>query len=85
MPTLAAEALALAIACQGGPTGPSEQSDAGAPPVQTNPEVGESQHDTSPPLREIPPAKREPGKRVHPVRRIPRPAQDGGPAAEDEK
>ncbi|HEY2028129.1 MAG TPA: hypothetical protein VGH20_02880 [Myxococcales bacterium] len=83
MPTLAAEALALAIACQGGT--PPEQTDAGSPPVQTNPEVGESHHDSSPPLTEIPPAKRAPGQRVHPVRRIPRPPADGGQIEEEKK
>jgi hypothetical protein len=76
MPTLVAEALALALACQG---------DAKGPPVQTNPEVGESRHDSSPPLKDIPPAKRMPGKRVHPVRRIPRPPADGGPPPEEQK
>ncbi len=52
-------------------------------PVQRGPEVSESKHDSSPPLREIPAAMRKPGKRVHPVKRIPRPApkpkpEDGG-------
>ena len=51
--------------------------------MQHGPEVSESKHDSSPPLREIPPATRKPGKRVHPVKRIPRPApkpkpEDGG-------
>jgi hypothetical protein len=86
MPTLAAEALAFAIACQGGPGTPPDQNDAGSPPVQTNPEVGESQHDSSPPLRDIPPAKREPGQRVHPLRRIPRPPPpDAGQPEEENK
>jgi hypothetical protein len=50
-------------------------------PVQRGPEVSGSKHDSSPPLREIPPATRKPGKRVHPVKRLPRPApkpEDGG-------
>ena len=52
-------------------------------PVQRGPEVTGSKHDSSQPLREIPPATRKPGKRVHPVKRIPRPApkptpDDGG-------
>lgn len=54
----------------------------GAPiPVQRGPEVSGAVHDSSPPLREIPPAPSQPGKRVHPVKRIPRPAPkpDGGP------
>jgi len=85
MLTLAAEALAFVIACQGGPGTPPEQND-GGPPVQTNPDVGESQHDSSPPLRDIPPAKREPGQRVHPLRRIPRPPPaDGGQPEEENK
>jgi hypothetical protein len=47
--------------------------DGGSPPVQRNPEVGTAHNDSSPPLREIPPAKRKKGKRVHPVKPIPRP------------
>ncbi|HEY6908516.1 MAG TPA: hypothetical protein VI356_04045 [Myxococcales bacterium] len=55
--------------------------DAGEPPpVDRNPEVGESRHDISPPLRDIPPAKRRKGHRVHPVKPLPRPKPppDGG-------
>ena len=69
---LRAAAIAAALHCQVG--GPSE------PPVQRNPEVGESRHDTSPPLRDLPPAQEQPGKRVHPVLPLPRPkpAPDAG-------
>jgi hypothetical protein len=54
--------------------------DGGEPPVTRNPEVGESRHDISPPLRDIPPAKRRKGHRVHPVNPLPRPKPppDGG-------
>jgi hypothetical protein len=54
--------------------------DAGEPPVQKEPEVGESRHDISPPLREIPPAEPQKGLRVHPVKPVPRPKPppDGG-------
>jgi hypothetical protein len=74
MRKLVALSLALtATACDsdGGPT----------PPEQKGPEVTGSQSDSSPPLREIPPAKRQEGKRVHPVKPLPRPhpdAPDGG-------
>jgi hypothetical protein len=61
---LAAETLALAVLCQDGGT-PD-------PKVERNPDVGESRHDTSPPLTEIPPVPHPPGKRVHPVLPIPR-------------
>jgi hypothetical protein len=84
MPLFAAEALAFVLACQGDPPTPPVPDDAGTP-VQTNPEVGESEHDSSPPLRDIPPAKRAPGKRVHPVRRIPRPPSDAGQPPEENK
>jgi hypothetical protein len=48
-------------------------------PVQTGPEVTGSRSDSSPPLREIPPKDPQPGRRVHPWRRIPRPqAADAG-------
>jgi hypothetical protein len=63
--------LLFAMVCQ----------DAGMPdaPVQRNPDVSEAQHDTSPPLREIPPAEHKPGTRVHPVLPVPRPApEDAG-------
>ncbi len=75
MRKLAALSLALtASACE---------SDAGTPPPekQQGPEVTGSQSDSSPPLRDIPPAKRQEGKRVHPVKPLPRPhsdAPDGG-------
>lgn len=68
---LAPPLLTLAILAQ----------DAGEPPpVTRNPEVGESRHDISPPLRDIPPAKRRKGHRVHPVKPLPRPKPppDGG-------
>jgi hypothetical protein len=67
-------AAAIAAALQGQDGGPP------APPVQRNPEVGESRHDTSPPLRDLPPAQERPGKRVHPVLPLPRPkaAPDAG-------
>jgi hypothetical protein len=52
----------------------------GGPPVKRGPDVSESQqHDTSPPLRDIPPAKRKPGKKVHPVKPIPRPHKEEDP------
>ncbi len=47
--------------------------DGGSPPVQRNPEVGTAHNDSSPPLREMPPARRKKGKRVHPVKPIPHP------------
>jgi hypothetical protein len=59
--------LAALTAAAGADGGPDE------PPVQRNPQVGESRHDSSPPLREIPPAPRQPGVRVHEVKPIPRP------------
>ena len=44
------------------------------PPVQRGPEVSEGRSGPpSPPLRDIPPARRRPGKRVHRVLPIPRP------------
>jgi hypothetical protein len=60
------------------------QSDGGSPPeprVERGPEVSGSQSDTSPPLREIPPAERKPGPRVIPVKPLPRkrPSPDAGP------
>ena len=45
----------------------------GDPPVQGNPSVSDSRHDTSPPLRDIPPAERKPGFVIHEVKPIPRP------------
>jgi hypothetical protein len=57
------------------------ESDGGTPPGQKGPEVTGSQSDSSPPLRDIPPAKRQEEKRVHPVKPLPRPppdAPDGG-------
>jgi hypothetical protein len=64
----------LAIACQDG--GSKE------PPVQRNPDVSEAQHDTSPPLRDIPPAQRQPGPpRVIPVKPLPRPPPAPAPDA----
>ena len=72
MVTIAAEVLALAVLSQ----------DAGTPepPVQRDPEVSESRHDSSPPLRDIPPAPQRPGKRIHEVKPLPRPrpAPDAG-------
>ena len=60
------------------------QSDGGSPPeakVERGPEVSGSQSDTSPPLREIPPAERKPGLRVIPVKPLPRKRPpDAGPA-----
>ncbi len=41
--------------------------------MQRNPEVGTAHNDSSPPLREMPPARRKKGKRVHPVKQIPHP------------
>jgi hypothetical protein len=48
-------------------------------PVQREPQVTGSRHDSSKPLRDLPPAERKPGKRVHPVKRIPRPAPKPSP------
>lgn len=76
---LALSALALLIACNAADGG----VDDGGPPVQRNPEVtNEERHDTSRPVREIPPQPHPPGHRVHEVKRIPRPppeAPDAGP------
>ncbi len=75
MPT-AAGMVAIALLCQDGGT-----SEPREPPVQRNPEVGEAQHDSSPPLRDIPPAPHTPGQRVHEVKPIPHrkpPAQEDG-------
>lgn len=60
--------------------GPGPETQPPAPETQRGPEVTGSRSDTSPPLRDIPPAKREPGQRVHPWRRIPRPAPEEGAA-----
>lgn len=76
MRTLVAISLALsATACE---------SDGGAaePPKQA-PDVSGSRSDSSPPLREIPPVKRREGKRVHPVKPLPRPAPDAGTDEKD--
>jgi hypothetical protein len=79
MPTATLLAALLAMSDAGKGT-PQE-------PVQTGPEVSGSRSDSSPPLREIPPADPQPGQRVHPWRRIPRPhpadagTPDGGAAA----
>lgn len=59
IPVLAAMALGLA--------------EGGEPPVKKGPEVSEGHHDTSRPLREIPPAKRKPGRKIHRVKPLPRP------------
>jgi hypothetical protein len=71
-------ALSLALTA----TAACESSDGGTPPPeQKGPEVTGSQSDSSPPLRDIPPAKRQDEKRVHPVKPLPRPhpdAPDGG-------
>jgi hypothetical protein len=54
------------------------------PPEQHGPEVTGSQSDSSPPLRDIPPAKRQEGQRVHPVKPVPRPPPtDGGSDTKD--
>ncbi len=77
---LAAEALAIAVLCQDG--GSTE------PPVQRNPDVGESRHDTSPPLTQIPLPPRPPGPpRVHPVLPVPRhhPPPDAGKSDQESK
>lgn len=57
----------------------------GSPPVQRGPEVSGSRSDASPPLKDIPPAKRSTKRRVHPVKPLPRPKPiaeegDGGKA-----
>ena len=73
---LAARVLAMSCASDGG--------SAPEPEVKRGPKVDEAQHsDTSPPLRDIPPAKEQPGHRVHEVKPIPRPKpqpppEDGG-------
>jgi hypothetical protein len=76
MRKVVALSLALtAVACE---------TDGGTPaPKAQEPEVTGSTHDTSPPLREIPPAKPEDGHRVHPVKPVPRPSPDGGPNGKD--
>ena len=78
MRIVAAQLFSLVLACNDG--GAPEQ-----PPVQRNPDVGESKHDSSPPLRDIPPAPHLPGQRVHPVRPVPRPrpADAGEPEKKD--
>jgi hypothetical protein len=48
------------------------------PPPRRGPDVSGSRHDTSPPLREIPPARRHRGKKVHPVKPLPRPPPEPG-------
>ena len=59
--------------------------EAGQPPVQRGPEVSEGHGGSpSPPLRDLPPATRRPGHRVHRVLPLPRPKpanepKDGGP------
>ena len=76
---LAVSALALLMACNPGDGGVDDS----APVVQRNPEVtNEERHDTSRPVRDIPPQPHPPGHRVHEVKRIPRPppvAPDAGP------
>jgi hypothetical protein len=81
MRTLAAISLALSTtACDG---------DAGSPPEQKQgPDVSESRSDSSPPLRDIPPAKREEGHKVHSVKPLPRPKADepeAGDAGEEHR
>ena len=71
-------ALSLAL------TAAACETDGGTPPPKPQePEVSGSSHDTSPPLREIPPATRQEGHRVHPVKPVPRPSPDGGPNGKD--
>ena len=60
--------LLVAVLCESD-GGPREQ-------VQRGPEVSGSRSDKSPPLTEIKPAERKPGRRVHPVKPIPRPKPD---------
>jgi len=68
----------LALAATACPDGGEEP-----PPVQRGPEVGGSRHDTSPPLRAIPPVPHPPGNRVHTVKPIPRPKPAPPPKADD--
>ena len=75
IPFLRLAMLALPVLAQ--PDGGEEQ-----PPVQRNPQVGESRSDTSPPLRDIPPAPRQPGHRVHEVKPVPRPRPQPPPPRE---
>lgn len=72
---LLAPALLLGCATDSGTGGTG-------PDVQQGPEVSGSRNDTSPPLRDIPPAKNPPGKRIHEVKPIPRPKPPDA-AAED--
>lgn len=65
----------LAARCEGDPDGGSDYRE------QRGPEVSEGRHDSSPPLRDIPPAPRQTGHRVHEVKPIPRP-HPPPPAAE---
>jgi len=74
--------LVLALASDppaGEPAPPKGQ--APAPEVQRGAEVSGSRSDTSPPLRDLPPAPRRPGRRVHPVKPLPRPAPPAGEPA----
>jgi hypothetical protein len=71
-------ALSLAL------TATACETDGGTPPTKVQgPEVTGSQSDSSPPLRDIPPAKRQEGHRVHPVKPLPRPSPDGGTNGKD--
>jgi hypothetical protein len=81
MRTLAAISIVLSTtACDG---------DAGSPPEQKQgAEVSESRSDSSPPLRDIPPAKRQEGQKVHSVKPLPRPKPDepdAGTGGEDRR
>ena len=71
---LASSALALLIA---GP--PGDGGVDGVEEVQRGPEVSEARHDTSRPLRDLPPAERKPGQRVHAVKPLPRPPHPAPP------
>ena len=79
IPLLGLALLALPVlACPDGADGGDE-----SPPVQRGPQVGESRHDTSPPLRDIPPVPHPPGQRVHTVKPLPRPKPAPPPEADD--
>ena len=73
---LVGSALALVLAGPGTDGGADEKDSV----VQRSPEVSGGHHDTSPPLRDLPPAERKPGHRVHEVKMLPRPRP--GPQAD---
>ena len=69
--TLVAGPLLVAVLCEAD-GGPRE-------PVQRGPEVTGARSDKSPGrLDEMKPAERKPGRRVHPIKPVPRPKTDTG-------